>query len=917
VRLEHLGLFLAASAICFAPADARSECLDPPGDVNGNGIANIVDVQCALLTNLWVLAGSTPGAEPGCLGGQDPILIGDANCDSTVDVSDITIFIKTALGTTLGVIDSDGDFCPDACEAPPPNAADCCNVGGSGCGEAACEACVCLADPTCCSATWDAECVMLAEMECAGPIWTAVVPLSGAQEVPPKNTAATGSAVTTLFANGMLRWNITHTVSNPSAAHIHSGAAGSNGPVLIGFANAASPIVGSAMLTPAQVDLLLAGNLYFNVHSPTFPSGEIRGQIMLSEAPGCACAGAGNGCEVTAAPGASVEACESCVCDADAFCCEVTWDPTCVAAGQTSCFAACGCEPEPEPGNCCEATEAAGCLSAPCESCVCAADSFCCEVFWDNICVSRASGECNGLCDCIEPPAPSAADCCNDVADGACGEASCTDCVCGIDPFCCDVVWDGLCAETAQMECAGAIWTATVALNGANEVPPRNTQATGTATLVLYATGELLWSIEHNVAAVTAGHFHIAPAGSNGPVTIGFPSPASPIVGAALLNQTQLDALLAGNIYINIHSTTFPGGEIRGQVMMMETQACSCAGAGDGCDVTAAPGSTNEACEDCVCAADAFCCNVTWDLNCVAAASAECGMECMCASLPPGNCCEATAASGCGNSECEMCVCGLDPTCCNVAWDGFCVDTAATDCNGTCACAGPALPSVADCCNDGGLGCGEAACADCVCGLDPFCCDTSWDSTCADASQAACAVSIHMGTVSLSGANEVPPNNSTATGSGDFMLYADGVLTWSITHTVANASAAHIHIGPAGSNGPVVIGFASPASPIEGAAQLTAPQIAALLSGGLYVNVHSPAHPGGEVRGQIMTMEMPACSCAGASDGCTATPDAPGATVEMCEMCVCGLDPFCCELGWDGVCVQSAETECSAECQCP
>jgi hypothetical protein len=108
----------------------------------------------------------------------------------------------------------------------------------------------------------------------------------------------------------------------------------------------------------------------------------------------------------------------------------------------------------------------------------------------------------------------------------------------------------------------------------------------------------------------------------------------------------------------------------------------------------------------------------------------------------------------------------------------------------------------------------------------------------------------------LSGANEVPANAEK--GSGQAALEFDTTskqLTWTVTYNglTGPATAAHIH-GPAASsaNAPPIIPFAQPTSPIKGSATLTDAQVAALNSGQLYVNVHTAAHPPGEIRGQIV-----------------------------------------------------------------
>ena len=109
---------------------------------------------------------------------------------------------------------------------------------------------------------------------------------------------------------------------------------------------------------------------------------------------------------------------------------------------------------------------------------------------------------------------------------------------------------------------------------------------------------------------------------------------------------------------------------------------------------------------------------------------------------------------------------------------------------------------------------------------------------------------------SMAAANEVPPNNAPGTGMVDASYdKATMVLHYRITFTglTGPATMAHFH-GPAvaGANAGVVVPFASPHSPIEGEAQLTAEQGADLLAGKWYANVHTTEHKGGEIRGQLL-----------------------------------------------------------------
>ncbi|MBL0245112.1 MAG: CHRD domain-containing protein [Rhodoferax sp.] len=107
----------------------------------------------------------------------------------------------------------------------------------------------------------------------------------------------------------------------------------------------------------------------------------------------------------------------------------------------------------------------------------------------------------------------------------------------------------------------------------------------------------------------------------------------------------------------------------------------------------------------------------------------------------------------------------------------------------------------------------------------------------------------------LSSANEVPANSSAGTGMLDASFNKDtSVLTWTVTYSgmTGPVTAGHFH-GPAmaGTNAGVALGFSgSMDSPIKGSATLTAAQAADLLAGKWYVNLHTAANKGGEIRGQ-------------------------------------------------------------------
>lgn len=115
--------------------------------------------------------------------------------------------------------------------------------------------------------------------------FAASVSLSGANEVPAVNTTATGVALIRLTSDNKLysRINVSSLESTDALtmAHIHSGAAGSNGGVLIGLCSGAADFGITKMFSPsaAIINSIKADAVYVNVHSTTRTSGVVRGQI--------------------------------------------------------------------------------------------------------------------------------------------------------------------------------------------------------------------------------------------------------------------------------------------------------------------------------------------------------------------------------------------------------------------------------------------------------------------------------------------------------------------------------------------------------------------------------------------------------------------------------------------------------------
>jgi CHRD domain-containing protein len=111
----------------------------------------------------------------------------------------------------------------------------------------------------------------------------------------------------------------------------------------------------------------------------------------------------------------------------------------------------------------------------------------------------------------------------------------------------------------------------------------------------------------------------------------------------------------------------------------------------------------------------------------------------------------------------------------------------------------------------------------------------------------------------LTAKDEVPPNASTATGDGTFVFNpATKELSWDVTFSGLSgpALASHIHgPGEPGKNADVLILFEIPKAPagaIKGNTFLVTEQVNDLQAGKYYVNIHTAANKGGEIRGQLM-----------------------------------------------------------------
>ena len=345
---------------------------------------------------------------------------------------------------------------------------------------------------------------------------------------------------------------------------------------------------------------------------------------------------------------------------------------------------------------------------------------------------------------------------------------------------------------------AGVAVTFIATLSGAQEVPPVATSASGSATFTLSADRtQLAYHVTHDVVGGTASHIHLAAAGENGAVIHPFAPFATDMSGTLTITSSDADNLAQGRLYVNVHSTANPGGEIRGQILR--------------------PGDT------------------LWVAH-----------------LTGGQETPAITSTGTGSAALI-----LDGTGTSLRYHVTTTGLTLTNAH-----IHKAIATIA-----GGV----------LYPLTPLgaTIDGTVAVTSADAQDLADGhlyVNVHTAahpggelrgqlmlpgevlySATLDGANEVPPVTTSATGGAQFILDPAGtMLRYEAGFTGLTATASHIHTGAAGSNGAVVYPLTLTAAGAKGTQAVTAADITSLDAAGYYINAHTAANPGGEIRGQIL-----------------------------------------------------------------
>ncbi len=394
-------------------------------------------------------------------------------------------------------------------------------------------------------------------------------------------------------------------------------------------------------------------------------------------APGCDY-GTGDCCTDNGSPGCENDLGEDCVCAADPFCCETGWDALCADIFETFCGGTCnGQDPEIDCANgadddndgltdcddadcfldpnclgpqvefsCTNGVDDDGDGAVDCDDTDCALHPACqttgteiCDDGIDND--ADADVDCDDS-DCIAEPVCDAGDgeCCAANGSPGCEDEPGEDCVCSIDPFCCNVAWDSICADEYENQCGGVCTGAEDCTNGVDDDGDNLVDCADPDCITDPNCGgpgvELACTdnVDNDADGLTD---------CDDPDCAGDPSCVVP--GTETDCADGLDNDQDGSTDCGDSDCTFE-------------PACD-AGDGDCCTANGSPGCVDEPGEDCVCAADPFCCNNQWDAICASEYQNQCGGSCAGTEI----CTNGLDDDGDGFADCDDSDCAAEPSC--------------------------------------------------------------------------------------------------------------------------------------------------------------------------------------------------------------------------------------------------------------
>ena len=376
-----------------------------------------------------------------------------------------------------------------------------------------------------------------------------------------------------------------------------------------------------------------------------------------------ACPNPQHDCCTSGGGGCSNTACCITVCGLDSFCCNVAWDSICIAEGLSDCRPNCTVGECPDSDHTCCTTGAPGCTALDCCESVCAVDSFCCTTAWDRDCIAEAISVCGLSCEFC---ADADHDCCIHGAPG-CNDAACCGAVCAADSFCCIVEWDTICINEAEgycnIKCGGPCGTAG---HGCCQTGALGCDDVACCELFCSHADKFCCSIAWDsvcVAEIMRSYCDELPC-LNLPCCSGTCDPSNPhdcsTVGVAGCNevaccqkiccvdpfccQTEWDANCVNEASLFCAAPCEvvcpPEGIVEPEKCGgTETNGCdlppACAGPSNCCIASFGLGCNDAGCSTAVCSSDQFCCNVAWDEICADEACDDPSCDCKPAAIDP------------------------------------------------------------------------------------------------------------------------------------------------------------------------------------------------------------------------------------------------------------------------------------------
>lgn len=597
-----------------------------------------------------------------------------------------------------------------------------------------------------------------------------LVALSGNEEVPSVDSAGTAQAeITVNLVSGAISGTLTVNGITPSAAHVHDAFAGTTGGVLIGLDQDAGnaglfTVPAEALLDAAGIDRLLAGGLYVNVHSAAVPSGELRGQLLPAD----------YALTFTNLDGfAAVPRVDSVATGRAAITLNKVTGAIVVQANVRGL----------DDATQAHVHEAYAGNTGP----------VIVGLNQDGADASRWFVE-NGELNAAGLEAYSAGRLYVNVHSPAHPGGELRG----------QVVPDGITVLLSE-------------LSGEQEVPVVDTRAGGVAAVTLDTAASQV-TIHVNTQRLddaTGAHLHAAFGGVNGAVEIGLVQDGSELshwfAEEQVLSAAQLDVLLAGATYINVHTPANPGGEVRAQVV--PANILFAFGRLEGSQVVPAVATA---------AGGSFAVTVDPDALTLEAHANTVGAE----DATAAHLHDAYAGTAGGVSI------GLVQDAGNVShWsaESSIINAAQLEAFRM----GRLYINVHTPANPGGEIRGQVA-----------------------------PPPVDVLFTTLGGDQEVPDVASAASGTAATTVNRDtGIVTLHLrTNGADDASAAHIHGGYAGQSGGVVVGLDQDGGDVAHwsvvEAQLDAAGLTDYLDGRLYVNLHTPSNPSGEIRGQIAPRDI-------------------------------------------------------------